>query len=102
MLRTLAAVLVASFGLLASAVPAPAHHSFAAEFDAYKCMDLTGTFTSFEWQNPHGYFHLDVKDANGSVTTWTFETVSLSTLKRSGTERKDFSDNIGKTVTVRA
>ena len=102
MQRALASVRAAAFVLFAAAIPSSAHHSFAAEFDANKCMDLTGTFTSFEWQNPHGYFHLDVKDANGSVTTWTFETVSLSTLKRSGTERKDFSDNIGKTVTVRA
>lgn len=102
MQRRLAGVLVAFFSLLAAAVPAAPHHSFAAEFDANKCMDLTGTFTSFEWQNPHGYFHLDVKDANGNVNSWTFETVSLSTLKRSGTQRKDFTDNVGKTVTVRA
>ena len=98
----LSGALAAVLGLLAWAVPLSAHHSFAAEFDANKCMDLTGTFTSFEWQNPHGYFHLDVKDPSGNLTSWTFETVSLSTLKRSGTTRKDFADNVGKTVTVRA
>src|SRR5258708_28053261 len=102
MQRRLPCALVVVVGLLAAAVPASAHHSFAAEFDANKCMDLTGTFTSFEWQNPHGYFHLDVKEPDGNVTSWTFETVSLSTLKRSGTQRKDFTDNAGKTVTVRA
>ena len=102
MQRRLPGALVAVLGLLATAISASAHHSFAAEFDANKCMDLTGTFTSFDWQNPHGYFHLDVKEANGEVTSWTFETVSLSTLKRSGTQRKDFADNVGKTVTVRA
>ena len=98
----LAGAVVACLIVLALGIPTSAHHSFAAEFDANKCMDLTGTFTSFEWQNPHGYFHLDVKEASGAVTSWTFETVSLSTLKRSGTERKDFADNVGKTVTVRA
>ena len=102
MRRLLYAVGVVVFGLLVAAKPAPAHHAFAAEFDANKCTDLVGTFTSYEWQNPHGYFHLDVKDANGTVNSWTFETVSLSTLKRSGTSRRNFEDAIGKMVTVRA
>lgn len=95
-------VLVAVCGWFIAASPTVAHHAFAAEFDATKCTDITGTLTAFEWQNPHGYFHLDAKDASGNAASWTFETVSLSTLKRSGTTRRDFADNVGKTVTVRA
>jgi hypothetical protein len=102
MKRNLSSVLMALFCLFAAATPTFAHHSFAAEFDAHKCTDLSGTFTTFEWQNPHGYIHVDVKDETGKVTAWTFETVSLSTLKRSGTTRRDFLDAMGKPVTVRA
>ena len=87
--------------LLLLLAPAYAHHSFAAEFDATKCTDFTGTLTAIDWENPHGYFHVDVKDASGSVQSWSFQTVSLITLKRSGTTRRDFLDNIGKVVYVR-
>jgi hypothetical protein len=92
---------VAAIGLLFLAVPSYAHHSFAAEFDATKCADFTGTLTAIEWQNPHGYFHVDVKNASGAVEAWTFQTVSIITLKRSGTSRRDFLDNVGKNVFVR-
>lgn len=88
-------------GLLLLAAPGYAHHSFAAEFDSTKCMDFNGTLTAIEWQNPHGYFHVDVKNASGGTDSWAFQTVSLITLKRSGTSRRDFLDNIGKPVYVR-
>jgi hypothetical protein len=94
-------VAVAAIGLLLFSVPAYAHHSFAAEFDSTKCMDFNGTLTSIEWQNPHGYFHVDVKNASGGVDSWSFQMVSLINLKRSGTSRRDFLDNIGKSVYVR-
>jgi len=91
----------ASISLMLLAVPSFAHHSFAAEFDATKCSDFSGTLTGIEWQNPHGYFHVDVKGANGAVESWSFQTVSIITMKRSGTSRRDFLDNVGKTIYVR-
>ena len=85
---------------LLAATTAVAHHAFTAEYDVKKCTSVTGTFSKFEWENPHGYFYLDTKDAEGEAT-WTFETVSIAWLKRSGTVRQDFMNLIGKTVTVR-
>lgn len=93
--------LVTMTGLLFLSVPVYAHHSFAAEYDSTKCVDFSGTLTGIDWENPHGYFHVDVKNSSGGVDSWTFQTVSLITLKRSGTTRRDFLDNIGKAVYVR-
>ena len=93
-------ILIAAVMLLA-AIPAYAHHSFAAEFDSTACRDFTGTLTKIDWQNPHGYFYMDVKDANGKVESWSFQTYALITLKRAGIERQYFVENIGKEFWVR-
>src|SRR5262245_27049748 len=89
-------VLAAMF--VALAVPLFGHHSFAAEFDANKCREFSGTLTKIDWQNPHGYFYMDVKDANGKVESWSFQTYALITLKRAGIDRQFFIDNVGKEV----
>jgi hypothetical protein len=81
-----------------AAVPAVAHHSFAAEYDSAKPITLTGTVTKVEWMNPHARFYLDVKDEAGKVTNWEFELGSPNGLMRRGWTRNSLKE--GDTVTV--
>lgn len=78
-----------------------AHHSFAAEWDGKNCRDFSGILTKVDWQNPHPYFYMDIKDASGKVETWSFQAYSPVTLRRNGTDRQVFLENIGKEVWVR-
>jgi len=93
---SLLCVLAIVLGL--SAMPALAHHSFAAEYDNKKPVDLTGTVTKVEWMNPHARFYLDVKDDSGKVTNWEFELGSPNGLMRQGWTRN--SMKIGDVINV--
>jgi hypothetical protein len=81
------AILLASAGIMVSALPVFAHHSFAAEYDASKPVELKGVVTKMEWTNPHARFYIDVKDASGNVTNWNFELASPNVLSRNGWTR---------------
>jgi len=100
-MKTQLALAIVACGVLLASMPARAHHSFAAEFDSANCKDFEGTLTKVDWQNPHAYFYMDVKDASGKAESWSFQTYALITLKRAGLERQVFVDNVGKEVWVR-
>ena len=87
----------AAAGLLASQ-PIAAHHSEAAEYDSSKPVKVTGTLTKVEWQNPHVWFYVDVKDDGGKVTTWGFSTAPPGALLRRGVTKAAFK--IGETINV--
>jgi hypothetical protein len=80
--KTLAPVLliVASLGALGYGVPAAAHHS-GAQFDMVHCKSLTGTVRTLEWQYPHNWLWIDVKDDNGGIVPWGFEFMSPTQAK---------------------
>src|SRR3979490_1840231 len=88
-------------GLVPLAAPPFGHHSFDAEFDGRNCKEFTGTLTKLDWQSPHPYFYMDIKDATGKVQNWSFQTYAPITLRRNGTERQGCIQNIGKEVWVR-
>jgi Family of unknown function (DUF6152) len=81
MRRTLVA-LGAALTLLPLAVAA--HHSFAAEYDGSKPMNLVGVVNKVDQQNPHGFFYMNVQSANGRVTNWALETPGPNQLVRTG------------------
>jgi hypothetical protein len=75
---------IAVLGLLLAAAPAPAHHAFAAEFNAEKPIALRGVVTVMEWVNPHSWIHVDVKGEDGTVVNWRIEGGSPNALLRLG------------------
>lgn len=91
-------VWVAGLGLLVPPIPALAHHSFAAEYDASKPVTLNGVVTRVEWTNPHARLYIDVKDESGTMTSWNLELGSPNALRRLGWTRDFFP--MGGVVTV--
>lgn len=77
-------------GLAILSSPSLAHHS-AVMFDDQKEITVTGVVKEFQYTNPHSWLLVDVKNDDGTVTTWGFEAEGPSTLMRAGIRKSDFS-----------
>jgi hypothetical protein len=93
-LKTLAIAVV----LAAASIPLVAHHS-GAMFDDKKEVTLTGVVKEFQYTNPHSWLLVDVKGADGKMTTWGFEAEGPSTLLRAGIRKSDFAPGTPITIT---
>src|SRR5688572_30766039 len=84
--------------LLASSVSA--HHSFRAQYDATKPIEITGYVTKVEWTNPHVYIFVDIENAEGKIENWGFELGPPHALQNNGWKKNTL--DIGAEVDISA
>jgi thiamine monophosphate kinase len=66
-------LLLAGSLVVLTAVPAHAHHSFAATYFVDQEITVQGTMTEFLYRNPHSFVKVDAKDDKGNPVTWAVE-----------------------------
>lgn len=90
-MKKLLSALCASVGavLLATAVPALAHHS-GAMFDATTSRTVEGVVKDWQWKNPHAWLQVITPDGKGGTVEQGFELGSPNTLVRNGYESDTF------------
>lgn len=65
-----------------------AHHAFAMEFNVSAPVTLKGVVSKVELINPHSWIHIDVKNDDGTTTTWMIEGGSPNALVRRGVTKQ--------------
>jgi hypothetical protein len=79
-----------------------AHHSVAGQFDSTKPMTLKGIISKVDWMNPHSYVYLDVKEPDGTTTTWALSTLPTAMLRRAGLTKESLLGTGKEVVTIDA
>jgi len=70
--------------LLCAGIPLFAHHSFQAEYDDGKPINLTGKVTKVTPDNPHGWIYIDAPNDKGRIIHWAVELPPPNVLQRNG------------------
>lgn len=92
--RVLSTTLIAALLTLSEAA---AHHSFAM-FDRAVEKVVTGTVVRWAFNVPHSWLYLNVKNADGSETLWSFEGSAPPSLLQRGISGSTFEP--GHVVTI--
>jgi Cu/Ag efflux protein CusF len=91
-MRKLFQNLVVAAALATAAVPALAHHGYAA-YDLTKVLNLKGTVTDYELANPHSTMSFDVKDAaSGKTESWVAEAGHIRLMQDEGWTAKTLKE----------
>jgi hypothetical protein len=81
------------------AAPVMAHHSFAAHYDMQKSITIQGTLVNVRITNPHSWFFLDVKEADGTISRWSFEAGTPGGMIRNGYKASELPPGTSVTIT---
>ena len=81
-------VVLLAAGAAALARPALAHHSFSATYLETQSVTIEGEIVQFVFRNPHSFVHVNVKEKDGSVTTYNVEWGGTGQLGNSGVTRE--------------
>ena len=66
------------------AMPALAHHSFAAAYNLQNPIEIKGSIVDVRLTNPHSHFFVDIVNAKGETEHWKIEAGTPSGMIRNG------------------
>jgi len=91
-------VLLTAVAVMASTVPAAAHHSFGGTYDVEKKITLKGKMVQISFRSPHSFFYVEVADSSGTVQRWAVEGAAAAQFAQQGIDKDVFK--IGDPVEV--